>query len=99
MIVILDLGLEDSIESERVPVVIALHIAESFLISHLNSKQFFEGHRICIISPISQIRKEGSETLKGLSKAIQLVSVYFQIQIPLLSPPTMVLPLITDFCE
>lgn len=65
MIVVLDLGLEDSIEPERVTVVIALHIAKSFLIIHLNSEQFFESHRISIISPISQMRKEGSERLKG----------------------------------
>lgn len=62
---------------------------------HLNSKQFFEAHRISMISPISQMRKEGSEWLKGLSRATWLVGVSHQILIPLLSPSTMVLPIIT----
>lgn len=91
----LDLGLEDFVESERAAVVIAFRIARCFLIVSLKFKAILQGSRIRIMSPNSQMRKGGSAWLQCLSRVIWLFGVYLQILIPLLSPPTMVLPIIT----
>lgn len=96
MIVVLNLGLKDWIESERESGS-GNCFAHRKVLSHyfiLNSKPFFEAHKLSVISPISQ-RREGSEWVKDLSKVIQLVRIYFQVLNPLLSPLTIVLPIIS----